>query len=578
MSNRGTQHSVSRSSLRKLIPYLALAMILILWLVANTRPARPAYAVGRAIAGRVLDRHDEPVDDVQVSLYFDAEAGPVAEAYSQDDGSFLLIWGGDLEWGRTRIVFERPHFDDYVWKPDEVDLVSLNQDNTLVLDDIVLDRQFGLSFWLTTITFIGMLALIAVEYLHKTLVALLTVVALLCISLIGGVFSNSLYIIDFEDSLQHVDFDVIFLLMGMMIIIGIIEETGIFQWLAYQAYRMSRGKVWLLSLILLGITAFMSALLDNVTTMLLMTPITLQIALAMDIDPLSLLVPEVLASNVGGLATLVGTPANILVGSYAGLSFSDFLINQAPGALLALLGLTGFMLLWYRKEYRKGSRGISPKLLKRLEENARIDEPRKLLKTGIVFVAVLILFFVGEPLHLPPSVAALIGAVVMLLWIHPHVEEMMTVVDWTTLIFFIGLFMVIGAVEEVGLIFLIADQIGAWVSGNLGIALLVFVWVAAIISGVVDNIPFAAAMLPVARFLSLTIPGAESHVLYYGLAFGANLGGNTTLIGSSSNLVTAGISARAGFPITFKRFLIVGLPATVVTTTLGCVWLFIRFF
>src|SRR5690606_23220 len=422
------------------------------------------------------------------------------------------------------------------------DMAELQAEGTLVLDDIVLARRLGISCWATTATFVLMLVLIATERLHKTLAALLAVAIIFTVSLVGGGINDNLYVFDFEHALEFVDFDVIFLLMGMMIVIGVIEETGIFQWLAYQAYRLSRGHVWLLSLILMSVTAITSAMLDNVTTMLLMAPISLQIALAVGINPLALLIPQVLASNVGGLATLVGEPTNILIGSYAGFSFNDFLVHLTPGVVLALLGLFGYTLLRYRKQYMQHSAGLSPALLARLKHNAEIQDIDKLKKAGIVFGGLLLLFIFGEPLHLPPAIAAIIGAVVMLLWVHPDIEQMMGVVDWTTLIFFIGLFIVIGAVEEVGLISLTAGAIGRLVAGNLPLAMLAVVWLAAIISGIVDNVPFTAAMLPVVAHLSAIIPGAGNNMLFYALAVGAAMGGNTTLIGASANLVTAGIS------------------------------------
>jgi Na+/H+ antiporter NhaD/arsenite permease-like protein len=365
--------------------------------------------------------------------------------------------------------------------------------------------------------------------------------------------------------------------MGMMIVIAVIEETGIFQWLAYQAYRLSRGKIWLLVTILMLITSVASALLDNVTTMLLMAPITIQIALTLGLNPLSLLIPETLASNVGGISTLIGTPTNILIGSYAGLGFNDFVINLTPGVLMAQVVLTLYVVLRYRKEYQAASSRLSDAMRERLRESGRITQPQKLLKAGVIFVVMLAFFVFGDAIHLVPAVTAIIGAVAMLLWVAPDIEEMLQVVDWTTLMFFIALFIAVGALQEVGLISLIASAIGNLVGGNLTATILVLVWSAVILSGVIDNIPFAATMLPVVAFLTRTVPGAESGVLWYGLSVGAAMGGNSTLIGASPNLVTAGIAERAGYRITYIEFLKVGFPATIITATVGVLWLFIRF-
>jgi Na+/H+ antiporter NhaD/arsenite permease-like protein len=568
---------LKHKTLRKLIPFLLLALIVGGWLAARFDPPESAHAAGMAVAGRLIDEQGVPVRDVEVSLFVNGQEEPVDQSASQPDGSYLLFVPTGERVDELRIQFERPHFWPLEWTPTTGELEAMVEQGSFVVDDIVLVRRLGIGFWVATVTFVAMLILIATERLHKTLAALLAVAVIFGVSFVGGAVQPELFIFDFEQALEYVDFDVIFLLMGMMIVIAIIEETGVFQWLAFQAYRLSQGKIWLLTVILMAITALSSAMLDNVTTMLLMTPITLQIALAVGIDPLSLLLPEVLASNVGGISTLIGTPTNILIGSYAGLGFNDFVVNLTPGVILSLIGLTIYTLLRYRKEHREVGEGLSTALMQRLEENAQIEDSAKLIKAGIVFAVLLVLFIFGEAIHLVPAVSAIIGAVAMLIWVHPDIEEMLAVVDWTTLMFFIGLFMVIGAVQEVGLISLIAVGIGSVVGESLVASILVVAWMAALLSGVVDNIPFAAAMLPVVNYLTGTVPGAESMVLFYALSIGAAMGGNSSLIGASANLVTAGIAGRAGYPITFKKFMSVGLPSVLVTVALGCIWLFIRF-
>jgi Na+/H+ antiporter NhaD/arsenite permease-like protein len=311
--------------------------------------------------------------------------------------------------------------------------------------------------------------------------------------------------------------------------------------------------------------------------MLLMTPMTIQIAIALGVNPLVLLLPEVLASNVGGITTLIGTPTNILIGSYAGLSFNDFFTNLTPGVLLALVALTAYVLFRYRKQLVLRDGGLSQALLDRVRDGGRITQPAKLRKAGIVFGMMLFLFVFGERIHLSPAVTAILGAAAVLLWVKADIEEMLNVVDWTTLMFFISLFIVIGAITEVGLINMIADAIGTLVGGNLTVAILVLVWSAALLSGIIDNVPFTAAMLPVVGYLSRIIPGASSQVLFYALSVGSAMGGNTSLIGSSANLVTAGVAEEAGYRITYLRFLKVGLPAMAITVTIGTIWLLIRF-
>jgi Na+/H+ antiporter NhaD/arsenite permease-like protein len=529
-----------------------------------------------AIAGRVVDPQGEPIRHAEVEVYFGGDQEPVAVTQSQADGAFLLdLSPGSVE--TLRVEVTRQHFHAMTWTAGADELALLRQGGTLRLPDITLERRITLGFWVATATFIAMLILIALEKLHNTMAALLGAAVVLGVSFVGSPLNPDLLIFNFEQALQYVDFDVIFLVMGMMIVIGILETTGIFQWMAYQAYRLSRGRAWLLVIILMLLTSVASAMLDNVTTMLLMTPITLEIALALGINPLALIIPEVLASNIGGISTLIGTPTNILIGSYADIGFSGFLINLTPGVVLAQTALTGYVLLIYRREYQAVSEGLSPAMLERLREDGRITQPGTLGKAGAIFILMLLFFVVGERIHLVPAVTAIVGAVFMLLVVEPSVEEMMKVVDWTTLMFFIALFMVIGAIQEVGLVSFIAVSIKNLVGENVTFALLIIVWAGAFLSGVIDNIPFTAAMLPVVGFLTRTIPGASSKVLFYGLSVGSAMGGNSTLIGASANIVTVGITERAGYPITYRTFLKVGLPATIITVAMATIWLLVRF-
>ncbi len=555
---------------------LALALVCILISVGAQEGAQNVGDGGPSISGRLVDPLGEPIHDANVAVRANGASEPVAHTESQEDGSFLLALSAEI-FTALDLEITRPHFQSVLVTLDSEQLIKLNAGNTVGLADIELARRITAGFWVATLSFVLVLLLIALERLHKTTAALLGVALVLGASFVGGAITPNLFIYDFERALSYVDFDVIFLVMGMMIVIAVIEETGIFQWMAYQAYRLSRGRMWLLVVILMLITSVASALLDNVTTMLLMAPITIQIALTMGINPLSLLIPEVLASNVGGISTLIGTPTNILIGSYAGLSFNDFLINLTPGVVMALVVLAVYVGLRYRKQHAAASGQLSDAMRERLRESGRITEPVKLRKAGLIFAVMLVLFVIGDAIHLVPAVTAIMGAVAMLLWVTPEIEEMLAVVDWTTLVFFIALFMAVGALQEVGLISIIATGIGNLVGQNLTAAVLVVVWSAALLSGVIDNIPFAATMLPVIAYLTRTIPGAENEVLWYALSIGAAMGGNSTLIGASPNLVTAGISERAGFRITYLQFLKVGLPATLLTVAVGTVWLFIRF-
>ena len=538
----------------------------------------PAGPDGEAmgISGRLLDSLGEPVHEAELSVLVNGGDEPIAHSASQADGSFVIDLPRD-QYSTVVVEIERSHFQPENLELEAAAVAQLNECATVRLADITMERRITAGFWVATLSFVLILAIIALERLHKTTAALLGAALVLGVSFVGGALNPNLYIFDFEVALGYVDFDVIFLVMGMMIVIAVIEETGIFQWMAYQAYRLSRGKLWLLVTILIAITAVASALLDNVTTMLLMAPITIQIALTLGINPVALLMPEVLASNVGGISTLIGTPTNILIGSYAGLGFNDFLFNLTPGVIAALVALTIYVVIRYRKEYAEAGGQLSEAMRERLRERGQITEPEKLRKAGIIFGFMLVLFVMGDSIHLVPAVTAIMGSVAMLLWVSPDIEEMLHVVDWTTLVFFIALFIAVGALQEVGLISYIATGIGDLVGDNLTAATLILVWSAAILSGVIDNIPFTATMLPVVGYLTRTIPGAENNVLWFALSIGAAMGGNSTLIGSSPNLVTAGIAERAGYRMTYLGFLKVGLPATIITVIVGTLWLLIRF-
>ena len=529
------------------------------------------------ITGSIYDSQSQPVVGAEVALFTTTQDEPLTTSETQPSGRYALVLSGPVPDDLT-IHIERAHFQEKVLPLNAQSIQSLRAGESVVLADSTLPRRISPAFWIATLIFVGMLVLIAAGVLHNTLAALVGASLVFAISYLGSPLFQDLYIFDFPDALAYVDWNVIFLIMGMMIIIAVVERTGIFQWMAFMAYRISGGRLWLLLPILMIVTGVASAFLDNVTTMLLMTPISIQIALAMGINPLALLLPEVMASNVVGISTLIGTPTNILIGSYANITFNDFLTHLTPGVLLAIVGLIIYSEITYRRQlFSTASTGISPMLLERLAERGRITEPDHLKKAAVVGAGMLILFVLGEQIHLLPAVTALIGATTLLVWIRPDIEEMIEAVDWTTLVFFICLFIVVGAIQEVGLISLIADVIGRLVGENLLLAMLVVTWFSAILSMVVANIPFTAAMLPVVGHLTATIPGAGNLVLFYCLSVGAAMGGNGTLIGASANMVTAGIAERAGHRITYTEFFKKGFPALLISVSLAFVWLLIRF-
>lgn len=578
-----TQKIYQRLLLKKKKSLLCLALFMLAGLVFLYPGESKAFPsdlqqviIEEVIVGRVLDSQGVPIVDAEVQAFLDQQSEPLTEALSQEDGSWVLEFR-ETPINELRVVIQHPHFQTLTLNLQSTEISALLQDDILQVDDIILDRQISAGLWVATIVFIGVLLLIAFELLHSTTAALAGVSIIFLTSYIGGAFNPDFFIFAYERGLSYIDWPVVFLVMGMMIIIAIVEGTGIFQWLAFQAYRLSRGRTWLLVLILMLITAVASALLDNFTTMLLMTPISLQIGLALGMNPLALIIPQVLASNVGGISTLVGTPTNILIGAFAGISFTDFLVNQTVGVVLALIVMAGFVLLYYRKELRRQSGGISPMLYQKLEENAQIEDPEGLWKSGVVFVLVLIGFVLGERIHLALAVTAIAGATVLLIWLKPDVQHMIKAVDWTTLVFFMALFMIVGAIQEVGLISLAAEGMSRLIGENLVLGVFVIVFGVGTISTVIANIPLTAAMLPIIRFLTVSIPGAQNQVLFYALSMGAAMGGNGTLIGGEANLVTAGITEQANTPITFKEFLKIGLPVTYLTLTIGFLWLIFHF-
>lgn len=556
---------------------LTLMVAAALFLLPQHPSQAQADQSGRVITGFIHDRQGTAVQGANVNLLAPGVAEPLAETLTQPDGRFTLVFTQNPADGLS-IRVTREHFRELDLPLDGNAVQSLRSGGSAALPDLTLLRRLSLSFWIATLVFIGMLVLIALGKLHNTLASLLGAATIFAISYLGRPIYEEFYIFDFAGGLRYVDWNVIFLIMGMMIIIATVERTGIFQWLAFSAYKISGGRIWLLMPILMVITGVASAFLDNVTTMLLMTPITVQIALALGVNPLVLLLPEVMASNVAGISTLIGTPTNILIGSYGKISFNAFLTNLTPGVLLAMLGLILYSEYIYRKDLHSEEReGLSDLLLEKLAERARITEPVHLKKAGVVGAIMVVLFITGERIHMLPAVTAIMGATALLVWIRPDIEEMIEAVDWTTLVFFITLFIVVGAVQEVGLISFIADGIGRLVGGNLVLAVLAVTWLSALLSTIIANIPFTAAMLPVIGYLTATIPGAQSKVLFYCLSVGSAMGGNGSLIGASANMVTSGIAERAGYPISYTYFMKKGFPALLITVGLASLWLIVRF-
>jgi Na+/H+ antiporter NhaD/arsenite permease-like protein len=425
-------------------------------------------------------------------------------------------------------------------------------------------------------------ALIITEVVHRTLAAAL-----------GGLLAViALNFYSVEDTLSlkavttMIDWETIGLLLGMMVMVGVISHTGVFEWFAVQAYKKSGGEIWTLVVILCAVTAVLSAFLDNVTTMLLLTPVTIQIAKVLDIKPIPILISEVLFSNIGGAATMIGDPPNIMIGSAMspsaiegntdtdiqalaseGVTFNDFIIEMAPGILLTIV--PSFMLIrWLYKDEFSGRRDRD---ITELERQYAIKDMKGLKVSGTILCLVIVGFFLHPVVHIAVSWVALGGAVVMLLATNRHeLEEPLEHVEWTTLLFFAGLFVLVHSLQYMGVI----DYIGGFVQMGiesfseeyrLAAAVVIILWVSAIASAFIDNIPYTATMIPIVLALAVDL-NLELGPLIWALAFGACLGGNGTLIGASANVVTAGLSEEAGYPISFNEFFRAGFPVMILST------------
>ncbi|MBN2303567.1 MAG: ArsB/NhaD family transporter [Anaerolineae bacterium] len=531
-----------------------------------------------ALVGFLQNPQGQPIAVAELTLLFDEEDTSVATVESREDGLWEIALPR-LPEHSVEIEIEHPHYAMDPIKLNEEQVLSLKQGESLNLGDVEMGYRYALGFWVAAITFVFVLLVIAFERMPNATAALFGVAVVFAVTSFGGnLISEDLHVFDFERALTYINWEVIFLVMGMMIVVSVIEATGLFQWLAFQAYRWSRGQPTTLVIVLVIITTLASALLDNVTTMLLMVPITLEIAIALNLPPTSLLIPEIMASNIGGISTLIGTPTNILIGAYAEISFNDFLINQTIGVILALVVMTLYVLWHYRNVYNKGEKGISPTLYAKLEENAKIKNVKVLRKSLLVFVLTIVVFAIGEGLHMVPAVTALLAATVMLVWVETDVQKMLSLVDWTTLVFFMALFMLVGSIQEVGLISTIAGFMGDVVGSNLYAGVFVIVLGVGFLSFSIANIPLAASMLPVVEYLSGNISGAAGNkILYYGLSMGAAMGGNGFLIGGETNLMTAGVAERAGYPLSFGKFAKVSVPVTILTLLVGSLWLLFRF-
>ncbi len=531
------------------------------------------------ISGIVLDSHKEPIDQAEIKVLLNGkEVDRVITAHNGKYVSRFQLKKGEIQYSTIEVEATKASFASRTLEFKGAELAQKG-DHYYISEDLNLDRVLGPAFWISTIVFILAYVLIAFELLHRTVAAMLGGVLMLVISYTIGTINPEYHIFSFDSAINSIDMNVVFLLMGMMIIVGVLKHTGVFQWCAYISYKLARGKIFLLTVYLMIFTAVSSAFLDNVTTMLLLTGVAIEIAVSLSINPLHLLIPLVLASNVGGTATLIGDPPNIMIGSYAGLTFMDFVIALSLVCGVCMVVLIIFTKLVWGKHYASAKVENVQEYIKILKEQYPITDPR-LLTYGLAVLGFVVFLFLSHGYwHMEVSVAALVGAAI-LLTIAIITEKVNLIeliekdIEWPTLMFFIFLFIMVGAVESSGLLAVIADWILDLSAGNFVIACSLILWVAAIMSAFVDNIPFTATMLPIVAYLSGVIPGAEN-TLWWALALGACFGGNGTIIGASANVVTMGIAESRGYKISFIGFMKTAFPFMIITILIAHAWLFI---
>jgi Na+/H+ antiporter NhaD/arsenite permease-like protein len=414
---------------------------------------------------------------------------------------------------------------------------------------------------LAIVAFAVALAVIASERVDRTKVALAAMVFVL----VSGT-------IDQHAAIEAVDWNTLGLLAGMMIMVKVTEPTGVYAWLAIRAGQLSKGRPFAVLLALAGTTAVLSAFLDNLTTILLVVPITFLLADALDVDAVPLIVAEVIVSNIGGTATLIGDPPNILIAGATDLPFTAFIVNLAPIVVVTFAVVVGGLYLAFRGPLQVSARARARVL--ELDPASAIENPDELKRTVPILVATIIAFFAHQALHLEPATVAMAGATAMLFASRQPLERSLASIEWPTLFFFVGLFVLVGALEETGAIDEIAQGIASLTDGDRSAELLGIAWTSALGSGIVDNIPFTAAMIPVVESLQ---GGTGDDAYWWALSLGACFGGNATLIAAAANVAAAGLASRAGRPIAFLYFMRIGVATTFVSMLLVTVYIALRY-
>lgn len=571
---------------KKLCYILQLALVTLALGGGGASAAQAATPGDRlTLSGAVRDLQGKGVKDVEMEVRVDGHPvqpvgtrnGGIASAGKQ--GSYVAEFAlpaGTLPGAKVEVAAHKPNWRAIDPTPVTVVEAGLDREGNRLFTgtrSFTLYRAVTPAFWIASLILLAVYVIIALEWMHRTLAAFLGAAILLFVTYTAGTFDKGYFILGFEEAVHAIDMNVIFLLMGMMIFVGVMKKTGMFQWLAYKAYALARGNVFVLSFFLQVITAVVSAFLDNVTTMLLILPVTIEIAVTLRINPMVLLIPEVFASNLGGTATLIGDPPNILIGSYTGLTFLQFVRHLTVICVICLIVAGLYFLRWHKRAYGTAEVKDVERTIAYLRAEYRITDQRLMVMGLCTLGFTIFLFIVHGVLHMEPSIAALIGSLLLVTISRQDIVELLEKdVEWPTLIFFVALFMVIAGAEETGLIQMIAEWVRDVSRGNLAVAVVMILWVSAIASAFIDNIPFTATMLPIVAFLTQAL-NVPNHVLWWSLALGACLGGNGTMIGASANVVTVGLAEKAGYHVSFLSYMKECWWPMMLTVTLCMVYL-----
>ena len=415
---------------------------------------------------------------------------------------------------------------------------------------------------ISVLVFLLVMAAIISEKVHRSVAAMA-----------GAVILLLFHVLSIEEATSYVDINTIGVLVGMMLFVAVVKNSGLFEYVAIKAAKLTKGRPMAIMVVFAVITALLYAFLDNVTTVLLIGPMTIAITQMLEVNPIPYLLSQIMASNIGGTATLIGDPPNIMIGSAAGLSFVDFVINT--GSVIVIIMAVTVVIYYFMYRSRISVVKENMQKVMELDEDRSIKDKPLLIKSVIMTIVVVIGFVFHSQLQVESATVAMFAAGFMLIFGKQDAEEIILGVEWSTILFFIGLFVVVGGLQKSGVISSMAEVMVGFIGNNEALGIIVILWVSAIISSFLDNIPFVATLIPL--ILTMESSGVDVAPLWWALSLGACLGGNGTLIGASANVVLAGVSSKNGYPITFMQYTKIGFPLMLISILISMVYLLLRF-